>query len=247
MTRVIIFLTTLTLLFIETIFAQDVKAVEQFNKVIISPHIQATLVEGTEEAVTIENNKVSGDKLNIEVSGKTLRIYLEDAKETTKYNIVYENGVKRRRPIYKGTIVIAKITYKTLDDISVRGEEILVCKSLLKGNGFNLKIYGESKIYLNEVNLKKLSTTIYGESILEIKSGTIQNQKYTAYGESKVNALAVANQVTKITAYGDSEFEINASEEIKFTSYGETSLAYKGNAKINKGLNIGEAEISRIN
>ena len=154
--------------------------------------------------------------------------------------------MKMKRPIYKGTIVIATITYKTLDELSVRGEETFVCKSVLEGNKFGLKIYGESRIILNAVNLKTLHTTIYGESELEIKSGTIQNQKYTAYGESKVNALAIENEETKITAYGEAEFKINASNRIKITSYGEASLEYKGDAEISKGLNIGCVRIRKL-
>ncbi|WP_026449600.1 head GIN domain-containing protein [Aequorivita capsosiphonis] len=246
MVRIIVFLTTLTFLCIETVFGQNIRPVEHFDKVIISPHIQVTLVQGSKETVTIEDNKVSNDKLNIEVNGKTLRIYLKDAKEVTKDTTLTENGMKMKRSIYKGTIVTATMTYKTLNDISVRGEETLVCNSLLKGNNFNLKIYGESHIYLNEVNLKKLQATIYGESVLEIKSGTIQNQKFTAYDESKVEALAIDSEETKITAYGEAEFKINASKKIRITSYGEASLQYSGDAEINKGLNVGGLKIRKI-
>lgn len=246
MVRIIVFLITLTFLFIETAFAQDIRTLAHFDNVIISPHIQITLVEGSEETVTIEDNKVDNEKLITEVNGKTLRIYLKDAKEITNHTTVVENGVKIKRPIYKGTIVTATITYKTLNDISVRGEETLVCKSPLKGNNSNLKIYGESHIYLNEVNLKKLQVTIYGESALEIKAGTIQNQKFTAYGESKIDALAIDNEETKITAYGEAEFKINASEKIKITSYGEASLEYTGDAEINKGLNVGGLKVRKL-
>ncbi|WP_027126516.1 head GIN domain-containing protein [Gelidibacter mesophilus] len=245
MIRLIFILVTLTLSGIEAAVSQNSVAVSNFDKMIISPHIQVTLVQGYEETVTVESNKVSDEKLNIEVNGKTLRIYLEDAKETTKEEIVQENGMKMKRPIYKGTVVMATITYKNLDEISVRGEETLVCKSVLKGNKFDLKIYGISHIFLNDVNLKKLHTTIYGESELVIKSGTIQCQKYTAYGESKVNALAISNEETKISAYGEAEFKINASKKIKITSYGEASLEYKGDAEINKGLNIGGVRIKK--
>lgn len=246
MVRLIFIIVTLTLSCIETAVSQNVKTVDHFDKVIISPHIQVTLVESDKETVTIHSNIVGDDKLNIEVNGKTLRIYLDDAKEVTKQETVEENGMKMKRPIYKGTIVTATITYKTLDDLSVRGEETFVCKSVLEGNKFGLKIYGESRIILNAVNLKTLHTTIYGESELEIKSGTIQNQKYTAYGESKVNALAIENEETKITAYGEAEFKINASKRIKITSYGEASLEYKGDAEISKGLNIGGVRIRKM-
>ncbi|MBA6151555.1 head GIN domain-containing protein [Gelidibacter maritimus] len=246
MVRLIFILVALTLSCIETAVSQNVKTVGHFDKVIISPHIQVTLVESDNETVTIESNHVDEKKLNIEVNGKTLRIYLEGAKETTKQETFEENGMKMKRPIYKGTIVSATITYKILDELSVRGEETLVCKSVLEGNKFGLKIYGESHIILNAVNLNNLHTTIYGESELEIKSGTIQHQKYTAYGESKVNALAITNEETKITAYGEAEFKINASKRIKITSYGEASLEYKGGAEINKGLNIGGLRIRKI-
>lgn len=246
MIRLFFYVLTLTLLFTQNALAQDVIAVEPFNKVIISPHIQVNLVEGEEESVTIESNTETEDKLNIEVNGKTLRIYLDDAKETTKTQIELKNGIEFKGPIYEGTIVTATITYKTLNDISVRGDETLVCKSLLKGEDFRLKIFGQSQVYLNDVDLQKFHTTIYGESFLEIKSGTIQQQKYTSYGVSKVDALAIANEDTRIIAYGEAELKINASNKIKITAYGEASLKYKGNAEIVKGVNIGDTRIKKL-
>lgn len=246
MTRLFFYIITFSLLLTQNALAQDIRVVKHFDKVIISPHIQITLVEGTEESVTIESNREEDDKLHIEVNGKTLRIYLEDAKETTKTQIELKNGIEFKGPIYEGTIVTATITYKTLNDISVRGDETLVCKSLLKGDNFRLKIYGQSHVFLDEVDLNKFHATIYGESVLEIKSGTIQQQKYTSYGVSKVDALAIANQHTRIIAYGEAELKVNASERIKITAYGEASLKYKGNAEIVKGVNIGDTRVKKL-
>lgn len=246
MTRLFFYIITFILLFTQNALAQDVRAVEHFNKLIISPHIQVTLVKGEEESVTIESNTEDDDKLKIEVIGKTLRIYLNDAKETTKTQIELKNGIEFKGPIYKGTIVTATITYKTLNNISVRGDETLVCKSLLKGDNFRLKIFGASQVYLNEVDLKKFNTTIYGESALEIKSGTIQQQKYISYGVSNVDALAIANEDTRIIAYGEAELKINASNIIRITAYGKASLKYKGDAEIVKGVNIGDTTIKKL-
>ena len=150
------YITILIIFGFKTTFAQTTTAVNHFNKVIVSPHVQVTFIEGNEESVTIEKSTVDNEKINIEVNGKTLRIYLDGAKEVTKNEIIYEDGHKVKRPIYKGTVVSAIVTYKTLDDLSVRGEETQVCKSLLKGNKFRLKIYGESQVFLNEVNLGEL-------------------------------------------------------------------------------------------
>ena len=226
--------------------AQTTIRVDHFDKVIVSPHIEVTFVEGDEEKVTIDNSTVAQDKINIAVHGKTLRIYLDDAKEVVKTEKIYEDGKEVKRPIYTGTVVSATVTYKKLGELSVRGEETIVCKSALKGDKFRLKIYGESEVYLNEVNLSELKTTIYGESSLIIKAGSVTEQRYTAYGESTVNSLNINSHKTKITAYGESNFQLNVSDEIKLSSYGEAVVDYKGNAAINKGLNFGEVRINKL-
>lgn len=241
-----IYLVGLLIFVIEITVAQTVTNVDHFDKVIISPHIEVTLIEGNEEKVTIENSTVGSDKINIEVNGRTLRIYLDGAKEVEKNEKAYENGKEVKRPLYTGTVVSATIMYKTLKELSVRGEETIVCKSALKGDKFRLKIYGESEVYLNEVSLAELRTTIYGESNLIIKAGSVTEQRYTAYGESTVNSLNINSHRTKITAYGDSNFQLNVSDEIKLTAYGEAIVEYKGNPAITKGLNLGEIRINKI-
>jgi hypothetical protein len=240
------FVTALTVFSVKVIVAQVTTAVEHFDKVIISPHIEVTFVEGNEEGVTVEKSAVDKEKINIEVNGKTLRVYLDGAKELTKNKKVYDDGYEQKQPIYKGTVVTATVTYKTMNDLSVRGEETQVCKSILQGDRFRLKIYGESHVILTEVNLVELQTTIYGESVLDIKSGSIDHQKYTTYGESKVNSLAVNSNTAKIVSYGESNFQLNTSKEIKITAIGEAKLEYKGNAVVNKGLHIGEMQIAKL-
>ncbi|MES1215812.1 MAG: head GIN domain-containing protein [Bacteroidota bacterium] len=229
-----------------TVASAQTTIVKHFDKVIVSPYIQVTFVEGNEESVTVEKCSVPADKLNIEVKSGTLRIYLEGAKELDKGETTYENGYKQRHSLYSGTIVTATVTYKTLDELSIRGEEKQVCQSPLKGKQFRLKIYGESNVYLNEVDLGELHATLYGESNLEIKSGSIDDQKYTVYGESKINALGIEGSTSKITAYGEAEFKMNVSDEIKMTAFGEASLAYKRNPKINKWLHFGEIQVSKL-
>ena len=55
-------------------FAQKTTTVRSFEKVIVSPYIQVTFVEGNEEAVTVESCSVPMKKFNIESKGGTLRI-----------------------------------------------------------------------------------------------------------------------------------------------------------------------------
>jgi hypothetical protein len=155
----------------------------------------------------------------------------------------YEEGNKVA-PIYHGTVATATVMYRIWKN-SLFAAKSIVCK-VFEGDKFRLKIYGDSEVLLNEVSLDELKTTIYGESNLVIKAGTIKEQKYTAYGESKINSLGINSNTTKITAYGEADFQLNVSDEIRLTAYGEAVVNYKGNPVISKGINIGEVKINRI-
>ncbi|MHA7059520.1 GIN domain-containing protein [Aquimarina sp. M1] len=230
----------------QVLAGQTIKTVNAFEKVIISPHIAATFVESNEESVIIEETTEPEEKINIEVKGNVLRVYLDDAKETTKNKTVIVNGVKRKVPIYKGKVLTVTIKYKQLKELSIRGEQTALSKSKLVTEAFKLKIYGESQVIFNEVNFKYLDADIYGESTLLVKKGSIENQKITAYGESRTDLLDVHNKNTKLKAFGEAEFKIQSSERIKLTAFGEAKLFYKGTASIDKGINIGAVEITEV-
>ena len=82
------------------------KMTSPFNKIIVSPYIQVTLVQGEQESVTVNDIHVDADKLHIEVNDKTLRIYLEGAKDFPHNEKDHSNGYKEsnkyrfRRNIY---------------------------------------------------------------------------------------------------------------------------------------------------
>lgn len=220
--------------------------VDSFDKIIISPHIKATFVQGDEESVYFEYANVSEEEINVEVEGKTLRIYLDGAKTLDRNEKVRGNGYNMSRAYYEGAEVKAIITYKSLETLSVRGEEIIRCESLMDQKNFTLRIYGESQVYLSDVNLERLKVTIYGESYLEVQKGTVDHQKFTAYGESKVNTMAIDNTFTRILAYGESDFRVNVADRLKVTCYGETHITYEGSPKVDRGIVVGEATIRKI-
>jgi hypothetical protein len=219
---------------------------KSFDKVIVSPHIQVEFVHGDKESITIEDISVPFEKFNIEQSGSTVHIYLDDAKMTTKNEKEKNKNYNVKHPIYNGTIVRAIITFKNLEDLSLRGEEDFRCDDKLKTDKFKLKIYGESNVYFKDVEFNSLHTTIYGESYFVIKNGKIGKQKIITYGESEVNTMDVETETVKITAYGESDIRVHASKNIKITSYGEARIKYKGNPDIDKGIVIGDAIIRSV-
>lgn len=233
------------LLIVSAVSAQT-KMTSPFSKVIVSPYIKVTLVQGDQESVTVNEIHVDPGKLHIEVNDKTLRIYLEGAKDIPKNEKDYSNGYKETHPLYEKTSAVATITYKTLNAVSFRGEEDHLCKSPINGDKFNLTIYGESNVTFSEMNLEQLTATLYGEGSLEIKAGSVKDQKYTCYGENKVNALAINSNTGRITAYGNADLKLNVRDRIKITSFGEAELNYKGDPVIDKGLHFGDMVINKM-
>ncbi len=228
-------------------FAQTVTAVKPFDKIIVSPHIQVTYVEGSEESVTIESSTVDKSKIHIEVNDKTLRVYLEGAKDIEKNEKNDRNGYKEKHSIYQGTVLTATITYKTLRELSIRGDEKQLCKSAITGDAFTLKVYGESDVTLNEIKVNELTAITYGECNVMFLSGSAASQTYTAYGEGKINSLSIDGKSSAITAYGEADFTMNVSDKIKITAFGEARIHYMGNPVIRKGLNIGDVHIEKMN
>jgi len=230
------------------IFAQSkILPVESFTKVIVSPHIQVNFVQGDKESVIVEDIDVPFEKLNIEVNGRTLHVYLEGAKTITKSEKVNNEDYKGKRDIYNGTIVKATITYRNLEELSLRGEEDFVCKSPLEVDKFKLTVYGESKVAFEKVIFNNFETTIYGESEILVKSGTIGRHRIIAYGESQISTLGAKTTSAKLTAYGETSFRLHVTEDLKVTAYGEATIEYKGDAIVNKGIIIGDATIRKIN
>lgn len=217
-----------------------------FHKVIISPHIEATFVQGEVESVDVLESKVSEDKINIEVNNGVLRVYLDDAKEYTKNEKIIKDGVKMKTPIYKDKVLTILVTYICMDELSIRGEEKTLFENKIEVEKFKLQMYGKSEVTFNEVNIQELDVDSYGESKLTIKKGSIEDQKITAYGESYFNLVEVTNTSSKLTAFGEAIFEINSTERIKFTAYGEAELRYKGTAEIVSGIRIGDSKMKRI-
>ena len=221
--------------------------VETFDKILVSPHIEVVFRAGDKESVSIESIIVPIEKINVVVKNNTLSVYLDEAKIVSGNKKEYRNGNTYKTSIYKGTIAKAVITYKKLNSLDLRGEERFVFENTIRAKKLRLKIYGESQVYMNEVDIQNLQVSIYGESYLEIRQGKIDTQKLTAYGESKVNTLNVKNKETKLTAYGDGIFQLNASERLKITSYGEATINYSGSPELHKGIVIGETQITKIN
>jgi hypothetical protein len=218
------------------------KDLRSFNRVIASPKINVILEEGDHESIRMVYSNVSADKINIEVKGKTLRLYLDDAKVTDKL----EREHWGKNSVYRNATVTAYVTYRQLKHLEIRGAQELTCKSELKAKKFKLKAYGENEITLAGIKTEYLKTSFYGQNDLKIKGGTAEYQKYRLFGENKIDTQALKSFSTITNIYGESKIKLTTQDELRVNSFGESRVSYNGDAQVSKGLIFGRTHIDKI-
>jgi hypothetical protein len=244
--KLIIFFTSLLFVNSSLNAQSKIKLKQPFDKIIVSPHIEAVFKKGSEPSIEIVDINVPVEKFKYELHKGILQIFLEGAKTYTKNKKEVVRNSKRKVPLYRGRVVKVIITYVDVKIFSLRGEEKIIFQTPLVQKECILRIYGKSEVTINSIEVDKLNVSIYGDSFLIMEKGSIKKQKITAYGASKVMASGVTSNETKITAYGDGIFKFNVLEKIKVISYGEATVLYKGNAKLKKGIVIGASTIRKI-
>lgn len=165
MNKAIFTIITIVLAFNGMLAQEQTFAVNAFDKIIVGPHIAVNMVEGEYEKVVIENTKVDLDKINVKVEGKTLRVYLDGAKVVTKSECISNDQWRGSAPLYVGTMTTATITFKSLKNLSIRGEETVRFKSALKADDFKMSLFGEVKVFLDAVSIDKLTVAIYKKQL----------------------------------------------------------------------------------
>jgi len=229
----------------QPVFSQgETYTLGQFNDIIVSPHIAVEFHQGDKNKIEVLSlTKGNEKKLNVDVKNKTLHLYLDDARITTKSEKYKNNSYKK--PIYSGTVATLKVTYTKLNSCEIRGEQAHEFVSAINQKEFKLSIFGEASVTMNEVVLNDFRVSIYGESELHMGRGSIENQKFTAYGESKIFANKINNDTTKLTIYGEGEYNLHVNETLTLTSFGEAVINYSGNGTLNQKIIIGETTINK--
>jgi hypothetical protein len=220
---------------------QDLKS---FSRIIVSPKVNLILEQGDKENIRLTYSNVGADKINIEVHGHTLRVFLDEAKVTEK---TYRSGNNQRRGIYHDVAITAYVTYKALEHLEIRGNQALTCNGPLKAERFTLKAYGENEINLASLKTEYLRTSLYGDNDLKIKSGKAEYQKYKLFGDNKIDTQDLKSFSATTTIFGESKIKLNTQDNLKVNAFGESQVSYNGNANVNKGLIFGKASITKIN
>jgi hypothetical protein len=219
------------------------RELRSFDKVVASPRINLILEKGDQEGIRVVYAEISESKINIEVKGKTLRIYLDDARVIDKLERVSRG---HKRSVYANASVTAYVTYRELRHLEIRGQQELTCKDPIKAKKFTLKAYGENEIELASIKTDFFKTALYGENRLKVNGGRADYQKYKLYGENKIDSRELKSFSATTTIFGESKIKLTTEDELKVNAFGESDVRYGGNAYVNRGLVFGEVKISRM-
>ncbi|MGH1386766.1 GIN domain-containing protein [Kordia sp.] len=220
-------------------------AVNHFDKVVVSPHIQAVFKQGDQESITIEELTISSEKMNVEVSDNVLKVFLHKAEAEVSMDddqsVNWEDN-----SIYSGTIAKIVITYKDLGKLALVGEEKFTFVDKIQQKDIKLKLIGKTKIYIKDAEIENLDITSFGKNYVDVSSGKTQHQNITVFGEDELNLINVENEVTQIKSLGNGKLKLNVSKKLKVTSLGNAHIMYKGDAKVSKGIMLGNSKVEKL-
>ena len=225
--------------------AQEItRDLDTFSKIIASPRVNLILTKGEKESIKVVYDDVDASKINVEVKGKTLRIFLDDAKHIEKQ---VRHGYHQTRGIYEGVSVTAYVTYKQLQKLEIRGNQELTCNDALDAHRFVLRAYGENDITLASLDTEYFKASLYGENKLKVRKGTAVEQKYRLFGENKIDTRELKSSFAVANIYGEGNVRINTTDEVVVNAFGEPRIEVGGGAYVNRRLVFGRASIFSAN
>jgi hypothetical protein len=222
-------------------YAQEIQQdVKYFNKIIASPRVHLVLSKGDKESVRIEYRNISKEKINIEVQGRTLSIYLDNARKLEKLK---DKDFGRATWMYEGVTVVAYVTYTELEGLEIRGNQDIRCNDPIESEVFRLRAYGENNISLASLKTDYFKAALYGENELRIRNGKVIEQKYKLFGENKIDTREMKSAFTSTSIFGEGNLKVTSTEQIRVDAFGEPTIYVKGGGQVNKRLVFGKTYI----
>lgn len=224
-------------------YSQEIeRELKHFTRIVASPRINVILTRGDREAIRLVYHDVSKNKINIDLTGRTLRIYLDNARKVERMK-PGSGRHGRRESMYAGASVTAYVTYRELEMLEIRGNQELTCNGPINSDQFTLRAYGENDITLSSLHTEFFKAKLYGENDLRIKKGKVIEQKYLLYGENKIDTREMRSAYSVTSIFGEGYLKINSSEEVRVDAFGEPRIYVDGGAYVNRRLVFGKATI----
>nr|WKN37478.1 DUF2807 domain-containing protein [Tunicatimonas sp. TK19036] len=210
------------------------RTIESFTQVVVSEGIDLVLEQGDRPALRLAYTGLKPEVIVTQVSGKKLKIYLEGCKRGCAESAQRE---------YRGSKVIAYLTYTELRKLVVMGDNEVINKSPIQASKFILRSYGDNTITLRNVEANRWKAALYGDSDLLVENGKVSTLKIKAYGDNTINTRQVTSGISKVHSLGDNNVQLQAQDRLNVTVLGDATIRYDGQPWVAKRLVLGDLSL----
>jgi hypothetical protein len=238
----IVFLLTGSLTYAQT---EDSVRVKPFTGIVTSPRVHLVLQEGPVAQVRIVCHGVPRNRVNVKVTGHTLRIFLDHARILERQVRYSPHGSKRG--LYQGSSITAYVTYQTLNRIEMRGEESLTAAGTIHADKLKLKLYGVTSVDLKNVDADKLKVSLFGENNVLIRDGHANVQVYRLFGDNGIDTQGMKSTTAAARMYGEGKIKLSVRDAIHIHAFGEPVVRISGTPLITHGIILGQLDLRHEN
>lgn len=206
---------------------KEKRSVGDFSAVTVSSGIDLYLTQSDDVDLAVECRKDDLHKLQTEVEGSTLKIYM-------KGNANWGWTSKTVPKVY--------LSFKQLEKIVASGGSDIYGQTVIEQEYLKVSTSGGADIYV-EVKTGEIKLTTSGGSDIKIK-GTTDKLIASSSGGSDINARELKAQTVKVTSSGGSDAIVWAEKEIIANASGGSDITYYGNPEIKQLNESGAGDIS---
>lgn len=193
-----------------------VRSLTNFTAVDSKGSVDVYLTRGNENSVRLEYRNISEHEIITEVSGNTLKIYID-----TDRKLLRNHGVK------------AYVTYKNLESIYSSGSGDVECNSEIEADNVEISTSGSGNILMNKNvagDMVKIQTKGSGDLTMASAGADEMIVKTHGSGDLSVSGSLGADELTLATN-GSGNIRANVVN----ADYIQTSIAGSGDINIGKG------------
>ncbi|MFS4455495.1 head GIN domain-containing protein [Maribacter sp. 2304DJ31-5] len=178
----------------------------------------------TEESILVEANADLQEKIVVKKDGDRLVIKLE-------------NNINVRG----NAIMNIYITTATIADFRAAGDVNIVLDDVLIARNARIALFGDSD-FEGPLEVDNLDVELRGDSDMVVY-GTATNVIADVHGDSDFRDFDLSVENLDIDLRGDSDAFLTVTESIKIRATGDSSLSYRGNARVLKEKLSGDSRL----
>ncbi len=209
---------------------EKVREVKSFDAIEVSGAIDLTILQGTEEGVSV--NSTSDEliaRTKTVVENGVLKIYLDDKG----WNL---SGASDK--------INVKINYIDLNRLEASGACSVVADNTIKEKNLKIDLSGASK-FVGGVAAKDLKIIASGACNYKLE-GKAESISIDASGACDIKAYDLQTNFCTVDASGASDVKIRVEKELNVDASGGSSISYKGGGMVKKEDTSGGASARRV-